>query len=108
MAVSSGRGNDGVGSSDGRKQASAARLSCHGREFAAEALADLAELGADWLWETDENHSYRWFSDSYQEATGIDPRPFIGRSRIEFVKAVAEGSVECRADGIEGGRVLAT
>ena len=92
MAVSSGRGNDGVGSSDGRKQASAARLSCHGREFAADALADLAELGADWLWETDENHSYRWFSDSYHEATGIDPRPFIGRSRIEFVKAVAEGS----------------
>ena len=97
MAVSSGRGNDGDGSSDGRKQASAARVSCHGREFAAGALAELAELGADWFWETDEDHNYRWFSDSYQRTTGIDPHPFIGRTRMEFVKAVAEGSENATA-----------
>ena len=59
------------------------------RAYGEEALGALVNLGADWLWETDAEHRFTWFSDSFQPVTGVDPAGLIGRSRFKFVKNVA-------------------
>ena len=48
---------------------------------------DFAEISADWLWETDENHRYSFISDEnfVQAATGLKAIDIIGKKRTDFV-----------------------
>ena len=61
---------------------------CHGRSLSTEVLSELAGLGADWLWETDGHNRFTWLSESFGKLSGIDPKPFLGHSRMPFIKSV--------------------
>lgn len=43
---------------------------------------DFAELGADWLWETDAEHRVRFVSANIRSA-GIEPAQVLGRRRVD-------------------------
>jgi PAS domain S-box-containing protein len=44
---------------------------------------DFAEIASDWFWETDENLRWTYFSERFQEVTGIAPTDLIGKTRRE-------------------------
>jgi PAS domain S-box-containing protein len=44
---------------------------------------DFAEIASDWFWETDENLRWTYFSERFQEVTGIAPIDLIGKTRRE-------------------------
>ncbi len=44
---------------------------------------DFAEIASDWFWETDENLRWTYFSERFQEVTGIAPADLIGKTRRE-------------------------
>lgn len=54
--------------------------------FRGEALAALLRSASGWVWETDENHRLTWISKEFQTVTGLDPKRFIGRSRITLAR----------------------
>ncbi|UVK40155.1 PAS domain-containing protein [Mesorhizobium sp. AR10] len=56
-----------------------------------EALRQLVEAGADWIWETDAELRFSWVSENYQAATGIDPASILGRFRFDFLKQMLDG-----------------
>jgi PAS domain S-box-containing protein len=47
---------------------------------------DLAELSADWFWETDENNEYTYFSHDFHPSTGLPAKSYIGKNRIEICR----------------------
>jgi PAS domain S-box/diguanylate cyclase (GGDEF) domain len=47
-------------------------------------LRDFVESASDWFWETDAELRYTYFSDRYQEATGVAPETRLGRKRGDF------------------------
>jgi PAS domain S-box-containing protein len=51
---------------------------------------DFAEIASDWFWETDGNLRWTYFSERFQEVTGIAPTDLIGKTRRE----VGIGSAE--------------
>lgn len=53
------------------------------------ALANLASLMVDWFWRCDERLRLTWVSNGFQAVTGIDPAPFIGKMRLDRLKAVS-------------------
>ncbi|MER9525227.1 response regulator [Mesorhizobium sp. M0292] len=57
-----------------------------------EALRELVEAGADWVWETDAELRFSWLSENYQAATGIDPASILGRFRFDFLKQMVHGN----------------
>ncbi|MEP6564217.1 MAG: PAS domain-containing protein, partial [Mesorhizobium sp.] len=57
-----------------------------------EALRQLVEAGADWIWETDAELRFSWVSENYQAATGIDPASILGRFRFDFLKQMLDGN----------------
>ena len=67
-------------------------IDCPPRNLGADDWRDLLLVGADWLWETDGELRFSWFSESYQEVTGIDPKTALGRFRFDFLKKVSKGS----------------
>ena len=64
------------------------------RQFSPDELLELLSASSDWIWETDADLRFSWFSDNYQVVTGVDPRETIGRFRFEFLKQVSSGSSE--------------
>ncbi len=54
------------------------------RDASNERLKDLAELGADWLWEMDEELRFSYFSDTIHRITGQPTEFYIGRTREEL------------------------
>jgi PAS domain S-box-containing protein len=44
---------------------------------------DFAEIASDWFWETDSNLRWTYFSERFQEVTGIAPADLIGKTRRE-------------------------
>jgi len=50
------------------------------RDAAQQRFADIANVSADWFWETDVNDLYTFLSGSYQRQTGIDPANVLGTS----------------------------
>lgn len=44
---------------------------------------EFAEVSSDWLWETDENDRFTFFSNRGAEIVGLDPSSYIGRTRFE-------------------------
>jgi len=51
---------------------------------------DFAEIASDWFWETDRNLRWTYFSERFQEVTGIAPADLIGKTRRE----VGIGSID--------------
>jgi diguanylate cyclase (GGDEF)-like protein/PAS domain S-box-containing protein len=46
-------------------------------------LHDFATAGADWFWEMDENLRFSYFSDTFEEVTGVSPNFLLGKTREE-------------------------
>ncbi len=51
---------------------------------------DFAEIASDWFWETDGNLRWTYFSERFQEVTGIAPTDLIGKTRQEMGIGSAE------------------
>lgn len=49
-----------------------------------ERFADMATIGAHWLWETDHLLRFSYLSDRYHEITGLTRAEAIGRARMEI------------------------
>ncbi len=45
-----------------------------------------AEIGSDWLWETDDEHRFRYFSNSIFNLHGFRPQDLLGLTRSELFK----------------------
>lgn len=78
---------------DGSVQAVAAIVSeITGRRRAEEALRlseqrfrDFATCASDWLWETDAEHRFTWFSPNVKDLVGIPPEWHYGKTRREIM-----------------------
>ncbi|GEM_PF-6878246 len=46
-----------------------------------ERFRTLVEGTTDWVWETDDLHRFRWFSDSFESVIGVRPAALIGKRR---------------------------
>ena len=46
-------------------------------------LHDFASSGSDWFWEMDENLRFSYFSESFEEVTGVPPENLLGKTRAE-------------------------
>ena len=51
--------------------------------FQEKRLHDFASAGADWFWEMDENLRFSFFSDRFEEVTGVPPGNLLGKTREE-------------------------
>ena len=52
-------------------------------------LADYAEAGSEWLWQTDEEHRYTYFSQGLLPATGFTPEELVGKRRQDIIESTA-------------------
>ena len=48
-----------------------------------------AEACSDFLWETDADHNYIFFSESFQTLAGLDPADLLGENRRSIIKNLA-------------------
>lgn len=46
-------------------------------------FADFAEINSDWFWEMDANLRFSYFSDRFEETTGVPPSALLGKTRRE-------------------------
>ncbi len=69
----------------GKPAATGKKVACHGRDVEVSELARLAEIGGDWLWETDSRHKISFLSDGFAAVTGIAASKIVGRSRLDYV-----------------------
>jgi diguanylate cyclase (GGDEF)-like protein/PAS domain S-box-containing protein len=46
-------------------------------------LRDVTAAASDWVWETDEELRFTYFSERFQEVTGIAPERLLGRTRTQ-------------------------
>jgi diguanylate cyclase (GGDEF)-like protein/PAS domain S-box-containing protein len=82
-----------VKESDGSVQGVAAVVSeITGRKRAEEALRlseqrfrDFAMCASDWLWETDAEHRFTWFSPNVKDLVGVAPEWHYGKTRREIM-----------------------
>lgn len=82
----------------GRAVASVAGAApCPPSALSVDDLLALIGAGADWIWETDCELRFSWFSDNYNEVTGLDPQAILGRRRFDFLKQVPAGNVSVAA-----------
>ena len=51
--------------------------------FQEQRLHDFAASGSDWFWEMDANLCFSYFSDSFEEVTGVAPEALLGKSRAK-------------------------
>jgi signal transduction histidine kinase len=49
-------------------------------------LLDFAQAGTDWFWEMDANLRFCWFSDQFEDVTGISPDVLLGHSRRDMLE----------------------
>ena len=49
-------------------------------------LLDFALAGTDWFWEMDSTLRFCWFSDQFEEITGVSPVALLGYSRREMLE----------------------
>lgn len=47
---------------------------------------DFAEASTDWLWETDAEHRYSWFSRNVEAVTGVPREWHYGKTRLEITE----------------------
>jgi len=48
---------------------------------------DIVEVSGDWIWETDEEHRYTFFSNRYEDAEWADPQGSLGKTPWELANA---------------------
>ncbi len=48
---------------------------------------DFAEADTDWFWEMDEHLRFSFLSERFQDVTGVDPAPMLGRTMREVLAA---------------------
>ncbi|MFI0848512.1 response regulator [Mesorhizobium sp. IMUNJ 23232] len=65
---------------------------CASLDLSAEEAEALIDAGGDWLWETDDALCFSWLSESYQEATGSEPKDMLGRPYADFLDRHANGN----------------
>ncbi len=53
---------------------------------------NFAALASDWQWETDENHRFIYFSESYERSTGQSPSNVMGKTRFELSDGQVDGA----------------
>jgi PAS domain S-box-containing protein len=59
-------------------------LSAHSRlRDQRQRLADYVTVSSDWFWEMDADLRFSFFSDRFQEVTGVAPAALLGRTRAE-------------------------
>ena len=78
-----------------RELASAAQQ--HARREADQRFRDVAEVSADWIWETDPEHRYTFFSSHSHEAEWADPANSLGKTPWELAGADAEEDEQWQA-----------
>ncbi len=49
-------------------------------------IRDMADVAADWFWETDEENRLSYISDRFEEVTGLNRNIYLGRTRSEAAK----------------------
>jgi PAS domain S-box-containing protein len=69
---------------------------CAPRNYSPDDLRELVAADADWFWETDSEHRFSWLSAEFERHSGIRPAQLLGRSRFDFLKAVARGGGSVR------------
>ncbi|MCK5748447.1 MAG: PAS-domain containing protein, partial [Oricola sp.] len=57
----------------------------------------LLSVAAGWIWMTDRNHDFIYFSGSVQEFTGVKPDTFIGKSRLDLFRESGGQTEQFRA-----------
>ncbi len=62
-----------------------------GAAYEIDRLADFAEAGADWFWETDSEHRFVHASLSSREASGIGPEHVLGNRRSDLIDTELDG-----------------
>ncbi len=55
-----------------------------------ERFRDIAEAASDWYWETDNRFRFSFFSNKFQEFTGVPPQSWLGQSLFDFSKTGAD------------------
>ncbi|WP_085120596.1 PAS-domain containing protein [Tistlia consotensis] len=48
---------------------------------------DIADMNSDWIWETDADHRYTYFSPRFATVTGLPVERALGLTRVELVQA---------------------
>ena len=90
MSDNSGVAPEHVGAATNSGPASlAAAPGCAPRRLGRDELLELATATVDWIWETDAEMRFCWFSQDYQAVTGIDPQSVIGQSRVDLIRRTA-------------------
>ena len=56
------------------------------RREAERRFQELADASSDWIWESDAEGRYTYFSDSYDRKCGIDAETTLGKTRAEFTE----------------------
>ena len=51
--------------------------------FQEQRLRDFAAAGSDWFWEMDEDLRFSYFSDQFENVTGVRPEALLGKTREE-------------------------
>ncbi|KIL99612.1 Phytochrome two-component sensor histidine kinase Cyanobacterial phytochrome B [Paramagnetospirillum magnetotacticum MS-1] len=59
-------------------------------EQSEERFRSLVEGTTDWVWESDENHGFSWFSDSFDAIIGIASDSLLGKRRWDIVSDTHE------------------
>ncbi|MEN0000148.1 MAG: response regulator [Pseudomonadota bacterium] len=55
--------------------------------FGKEPANALGFADTGWVWETDADHRFVWFSDTFEDVTGLSPYELVGKSRVELLNA---------------------
>jgi len=46
-------------------------------------FADFADVSSDWFWETDDQLKFSYFSEQFENVTGVSPGDLLGKTRAE-------------------------
>jgi len=55
----------------------------HDMKQSEQRFKDFSGVASDWFWETDGNDRFSYFSDQFEDITGINPDTLLGKSRAE-------------------------
>ena len=53
-------------------------------------LADLVQISTDWIWETDAEHRFTYFSGRLTEVSGVEPSAVIGKTRTDIMNVALD------------------
>ncbi len=55
------------------------------RDAAERRFLDIAAVSSDWFWEQDAGLRFTYLSESFQMATGADPKDYLGKTREDYL-----------------------